>query len=63
MFEIFDESFAILFLICFGMFGMVWVVKEFTNFVPTLNLREAFYSCMGLFILLSIIKILIYFGS
>ena len=59
MFEVFDESFATFFLICGGGFALVWIVKEFTNFVPTLNLREAFYTFMGVFILYSIIKVIL----
>ena len=53
------ESLSMIFLALGGGFVVVWIVKEFTNFVPTLNLREAFYTFMGVFILFSIIKVIL----
>ena len=53
------ESFAIIFLSLGGGFVVVWIVKEFTNFVPNLNLRDAFFTFLGLIIIFSIISFIL----
>lgn len=56
MYEYFQTSYEILFLIfCTGFTG-IWAIKEFTSYLQELNLREVFYSLLGAFILTSIIK-------
>ena len=62
MFEIFEYSYNIIFLIFCGSFTTVWAIKEFTSYIQGLSLREAFYSFLGAAILVSIIKAVFFTG-